>query len=43
MKAVLNSLRRFALTGLMVALALWASYKLWDYYFDAPWMCFGME
>src|SRR5262245_11334231 len=37
MKAVLNSLRRFALTGLMVALALWAGYRLWDYYFDAPW------
>jgi multidrug resistance efflux pump len=37
MKAVLNSLRRFALTGLMAAIAIWASYKLWDYYFDAPW------
>src|SRR5690242_14344259 len=37
MKAILNSLRRFALTGLMVLLALWAGYKLWDYYFDAPW------
>src|SRR5262245_8364556 len=37
MNAVLNSLRRFALTGLMVLLALWAGYKLWDYYFDAPW------
>ncbi|MCC8943976.1 multidrug resistance efflux pump [Bradyrhizobium sp. USDA 4503] len=37
MKAVLSSLRRFALTGLMVMLALWAGYKLWDYYFDAPW------
>jgi multidrug resistance efflux pump len=37
MKAVLNSLRRFAPTGLMVLLALWAGYKLWDYYFDAPW------
>jgi multidrug resistance efflux pump len=37
MKAVLNSLRRFALTGLMVMLALWAGYRLWDYYFDAPW------
>jgi multidrug resistance efflux pump len=37
MKAVLNSLRRFALTGVMVLLALWAGYKLWDYYMDAPW------
>ena len=37
MKAALNSLRRFALTGLMVLLALWAGYKLWDYYMDAPW------
>ena len=37
MKALLNSLRRFALTGLMAGIALWASYKLWDYYFDQPW------
>jgi len=37
MKAFLNVLRRFALTGLMAAIALWASYKLWDYYFDEPW------
>ena len=37
MKAVPNSLRRFAPTGLMVLLALWAGYRLWDYYFDAPW------
>jgi multidrug resistance efflux pump len=37
MKALLNSLRRFALTGLMVGIALWASYRLWDYYFDEPW------
>jgi RND family efflux transporter MFP subunit len=37
MKAFLNSLRRFALTGLVVAVALFASYKLWDYYFDQPW------
>jgi multidrug resistance efflux pump len=37
MKAFLNSLRRFALTGLMVGIALWASYRLWDYYFDEPW------
>ena len=31
MKAVRNSLRRFAPTGLIVLLALWAGYKLWDY------------
>ena len=37
MKTFLNSLRRFALTGVMVGIALWASYKLWDYYFDEPW------
>ena len=37
MKAVLNSLRRFALTGLMVLVALWAGYKLWDYYMNEPW------
>jgi RND family efflux transporter MFP subunit len=37
MKALLNSLRRFALTGLMVGISLWAGYKLWDYYFEAPW------
>ena len=37
MKAFLNSLRRFALTGLVVAVALFAGYKLWDYYFEAPW------
>ena len=37
MKAVLNSLRRFVVTGSMVLLALWAGYKLWDYYFEAPW------
>lgn len=37
MKALLSSLRRFALTGLMAAIAIWASYKLWDYYFDQPW------
>ena len=37
MKAVLNSLRLFSLTGLMVLLALWAGYKLWDYYMDEPW------
>jgi multidrug resistance efflux pump len=37
MKALLNSLRRFALTGLVAVIALWAAYKLWDYYFEAPW------
>jgi multidrug resistance efflux pump len=37
MKALLNSLRRFALTGLMAGIALWAGYKLWDYYFEEPW------
>ena len=37
MKALLKSLRPFALTGLMVGIALWASCKLWDYYFDEPW------
>jgi RND family efflux transporter MFP subunit len=37
MKALLNSLRRFSLTGLMVLVALWAGYRLWDYYMDAPW------
>jgi multidrug resistance efflux pump len=37
MKALLNSLRRFSLTGVMVLAALWAGYKLWDYYMEAPW------
>ena len=37
MKAVLSSLRRFSLTGLVVLVALWAGYRLWDYYMDAPW------
>jgi len=37
MKAPLISLRRFAPTVLIVLIALWAGYKLWDYYFDAPW------
>ena len=37
MKSLLNALRRFSLTGLMVAIALWAGYRLWDYYFDQPW------
>ena len=37
MKALPNSLRRFSLTGVMVLAALLAGYRLWDYYFDAPW------
>jgi RND family efflux transporter MFP subunit len=37
MKAVLNSLRRFTLTGLVALVALWAGYKLWDYYMNEPW------
>jgi RND family efflux transporter MFP subunit len=37
MKAVLNSLRRFALTGLVALVAVWAGYKLWDYYMNEPW------
>jgi RND family efflux transporter MFP subunit len=37
MKAALNSLRRFSLTGLMVLAAVWAGYKLWDYYMNEPW------
>jgi RND family efflux transporter MFP subunit len=37
MKAVLNSLRRFALTGLVVLVAFWAGTKLWDYYMNEPW------
>ena len=37
MSAFINSLCRFSLTGLMVAVALWCGYKLWDYYFNAPW------
>jgi RND family efflux transporter MFP subunit len=37
MKTVLNSLRRFSLTGLVVLAALWSGYKLWDYYMDEPW------
>jgi multidrug resistance efflux pump len=37
MKAILNSLRRFALTGVMVLAALGAGIKLWDYYMNAPW------
>jgi multidrug resistance efflux pump len=30
-------LRRFLLTGLVVLVALWAGYRLWDYYMDEPW------
>jgi multidrug resistance efflux pump len=37
MKALLNLLRRFLLTGLVVLVALWAGYRLWDYYMDEPW------
>jgi RND family efflux transporter MFP subunit len=37
MKAILNSLRRFALTGVVVVVALWAGTKLWDYYMNEPW------
>src|SRR5882757_7287330 len=37
MKALLNSLRRYSLTGVIVLVALWAGYRLWDYYMDAPW------
>ncbi|MET4476651.1 HlyD family secretion protein [Bradyrhizobium sp. F1.13.3] len=37
MKAALNSLRRFSLTILMVLIAVWAGYKLWDYYLQQPW------
>jgi RND family efflux transporter MFP subunit len=37
MKALLNSLRRFALTGVVVLVALWAGAWLWDYYMNEPW------
>jgi multidrug resistance efflux pump len=37
MKATVNSLRRFSLTTLMVLVAVWAGYKLWDYYLQEPW------
>ena len=37
MKAVLNSLRRFSLTAVMVLVAIGAGYKLWDYYMNEPW------
>ena len=33
----LNSLRRFSLTGVVVLVALWTGYKLWDYYMNEPW------
>ena len=33
----LESLRRFALTGIAAAAALWVGYRLWDYYMDEPW------
>jgi RND family efflux transporter MFP subunit len=37
MNTLFDALRRFSLTCLMVAVALWCGYKLWDYYFDQPW------
>jgi RND family efflux transporter MFP subunit len=37
MKAFLNSLRRFSLTGLVALVAIWAGYRLWDYYMEEPW------
>ena len=37
MKVLLNALRRLSVTGLVVLVALWAGYKLWDYYFNEPW------
>ena len=37
MKALLNLLRRFALTGVVVLVALWAGTRLWDYYMNEPW------
>jgi multidrug resistance efflux pump len=37
MKTALKSLRHFSLTGLMILAALWAGYKLWDYYMNEPW------
>jgi RND family efflux transporter MFP subunit len=37
MRVLLNWFRRFSLTGLMVLVALWAGYKLLDYYMDEPW------
>lgn len=37
MKQQSEILRRFALTGLAVAAAIWVGYRLWDYYMDEPW------
>jgi RND family efflux transporter MFP subunit len=37
MKTALNLLRRLSLTSLMVLVALWAGYRLWDYYMQEPW------
>ena len=37
MKALLNSLRRFSLTSVVVLVALWAGTRLWDYYMNEPW------
>jgi multidrug resistance efflux pump len=37
MKTFLDLLRRFSLTGLVVLAALWAGYRLWDYYINEPW------
>ena len=37
MKSVLNALRRVSLTMLLVLVATWAGYKLWDYYMNEPW------
>jgi len=37
MKQQTEVLRRFALTGLAVAAAIWVGYRLWDYYMDEPW------
>jgi RND family efflux transporter MFP subunit len=37
MKAVMNLLRRFALTGVVVLVALWTGTRLWDYYMNEPW------
>jgi multidrug resistance efflux pump len=37
MKSVLNALRRVSLTMFLVLVAIWAGYKLWDYYMNEPW------
>jgi multidrug resistance efflux pump len=37
MKQQTEILRRFALTGVAVAAAIWVGYRLWDYYMDEPW------